>query len=92
MKQAVEGEKDSQTESARNDALAKALGAISVIKKIPDSLVQENIQSKFQSMLMDFKEQGSTEEQIKEMATPENYEKYSKISRPQAEKTVSIYD
>ena len=90
VKQAVEGEKDSQTENIRNDALAKALGQISIIKKIPDSLVQENIQTKFQNMLMDFKEQGSTEEQIKEMATPENYEKYTKISRGQAEKTVIL--
>lgn len=90
VKQAVEGEKDSQTENIRNDALAKALGQISVIKKVPESLVQENIQTKFQNMLMDFKEQGSTEEQIKEMATPENYEKYVKISRSQAEKTVIL--
>ena len=32
---------------------------------------------------------GSTEEQLKEMATPENFEKYTKISKAQAEKTVS---
>jgi hypothetical protein len=43
---------------------------------LPDSLIEEGSLSRFQSMLADFKEQGSTEEQLKEMATPDNYEKY----------------
>ena len=41
-------------------------------------------------MLSDFKEQGSTQEQIEEMATPENYNKYKEISRPNTEKIVKL--
>lgn len=41
-------------------------------------------------MLSDFKEQGSTQEQIEEMTTPENYNKYKEISRPNTEKIVKL--
>ena len=41
-------------------------------------------------MLMEFKEQGSTEEQLVEMTTPENYTKYKEISRPNVEKVVKL--
>jgi FKBP-type peptidyl-prolyl cis-trans isomerase (trigger factor) len=39
---------------------------------------------------MDFKEQGSTDEQLAEMMTPEKYEKYKDISRPNVEKVVKL--
>ena len=41
---------------------------------------------RFQQMLMDFKEQGSTEEQLTEMTSPENYNRYKEISRPNVNK------
>ncbi len=34
--------------------------------------------------------QGSTEEQLREMTTPENFEKYKKISLPSVERTVKL--
>jgi FKBP-type peptidyl-prolyl cis-trans isomerase (trigger factor) len=41
------------------------------VNKLPESLLDETVKDRFSNMLMDFKEQGSTEEQLKEMATPE---------------------
>ena len=41
-------------------------------------------------ILMDFKEQGSTNEQIEEMTTEENYKRYKEISRPNVEKIVKL--
>ena len=60
------------------------------VNKLPESLLEETVKDRFQSMLMDFKEQGSTEEQLQEMATPEKYTKYKEISLPNAEKIVKL--
>ena len=60
------------------------------VNKLPESLLEETVKDRFQSMLMDFKEQGSTEEQLQEMATPEKYSKYKEISLPNAEKIVKL--
>ena len=90
VRQAVDGERDSQTENIRNDALAKALYEITKVSKLPESLMEENTISKFQTMLSDFKEQGSTEEQLREMASQENYDKYKNIVKTQVEKAVTL--
>lgn len=47
-----------------------------VVNKLPESLIEETVRDRFQNMLLDFREQGSTEEQLQEMATPEKYSKY----------------
>ena len=90
VNKALEGEGESSTEASRNDALANALLTITTMSKIPESLVDENTQSRFQNMLMDFKDQGSTEEQLREMASPENYKRYKEISRPNVNKVVTL--
>ena len=90
VRQALEGDTASSTENTRNDAIASALLEIISMKKIPESLVDETTQSRFESMLMDFKEQGSTDEQIEEMTTEENYKRYKEISRPNVEKIVKL--
>ncbi len=90
VRAAIEGESQSTTENARNEALASALVDITTISRIPDSLMEENTQQRFQNMLMEFKEQGSTDEQLAEMTTPENYKRYKEISRPNVEKVVKL--
>lgn len=87
---AVQGERAAQTENLRNDAIAKALHDVTIVSKIPESLVEETTMNKFQTMLSEFKEQGTTEEQLREMATPENYEKYRGISKANVERTVIL--
>ena len=44
--------------SARNDALAQALLDLTEMSIIPESLVEETTQMRFQAMLTDFKQQG----------------------------------
>jgi len=87
---AMEGDTNSNIEVARNDALAAALLNITSISKLPESLVEENTQSRFQAMLSDFKEQGSTDEEIQDMMTPEKYAKYKELSRKNVEKIVLL--
>jgi hypothetical protein len=41
-------------------------------------------------MLADFKEQGSTEEQLQEMTEPEKYQRYKELSRKNVEKVVKL--
>ena len=90
VRKALDGEAESSTEVARNDALAKSLLTITTMSRIPESLVEENTQSRFQTMLMEFKEQGSTDEQLQEMASPENYKRYREISRKNVDKIVTL--
>jgi len=90
VRKALEGDDQNSTENIRNEALAKSLLDIMTISKIPESLLEETIQERFQSMLMDFKEQGSTQEQLEEMTSPEKYAKYKEISMPNAEKIVKL--
>jgi len=87
---AVEGDMNKSVETSRNDAIANALVAITEVSKLPESLMEENTQQKFQQMLYDFKEQGATQEQIDEMATPEGYKKYRDVSKKNVEKVVKL--
>lgn len=52
--------------------------------------MEENTQQRFRQMLSDFKEQGTSEEQLQEMMTPEKYQKYKELSRPNVEKIVKL--
>lgn len=88
--QAVEGDMNKGVETARNDALANALVAITEVSQLPESLMEENTQQKFQQMLYDFKEQGATQEQIDEMATPDGYKRYREVSKKNVEKVVKL--
>lgn len=90
VKKAIDGESESSEETSRNDGLAKALLEVTTMNKIPESLVEENTQQRFQQMLMDFKEQGSTDEQLQEMASPENFERYKEISRKSVNQVVTL--
>jgi len=90
LEDAVKGENESENDSIRNDALANALLDIVTVDNLPESIMEEQTLSRFQTMLMDFKEQGSTDAQLDEMSSPENYEKYKEVSRKNVEKVVKL--
>ena len=90
VRQAIDGEAESGEEIARNDGIAKALLEVTVMNKIPESLVDENTRARFQQMLMDFQEQGSTDEQLQEMSSEESYNRYKDISRENVNKVVIL--
>lgn len=52
--------------------------------------MQESIRAKFEEMLHDFAEQGSDSAQLQEMASPENFSRYSSLARANAEKQVLL--
>mmetsp|Transcript_11961 Transcript_11961/g.20945 ORF Transcript_11961/g.20945 Transcript_11961/m.20945 type:complete len:505 (+) Transcript_11961:60-1574(+) len=66
----------------RNRALEEAL--IEQVKiEIPETLVVEQAREKYAMMMADMKTEGSkSDEELKEMITPENFEKYKEIVRP----------
>lgn len=90
VREAVDGEAVKSVESLRNDEIAKALLEKVVFNRIPETLIEENTQVRFENMLMEFQESGSTREQLQEMSTPEKYGKYKEISRPNVEKIVKL--
>eukprot|EP01040_Poterioochromonas_malhamensis_P007720 gene7720-8338_t len=87
---AVEGDAMSTIERKRNDGIAEALVQIAQIKRLPESLVEETAQMKFQDVLLDFKQQGSSQEEIEKMATPEKYQRFKEISKGSIEKAVKL--
>lgn len=90
VRQAVEGDASSTNENIRNDAIMNALLAITTFDRIPESLMEETTQAKFQGMLQDFKDQGTDDEQLQEMTKPENYLKYKEVSKANVEKVVKL--
>ena len=90
VRQAIDGEAESGEEVSRNDGIAKALLKVATMNKIPESLVDENTRARFQQMLMDFQEQGSTDEQLQEMSSEESYNRYKDISRDNVNKVVVL--
>lgn len=90
VRQAVEGDSVSTNENIRNDAIMNALLAITTMDRLPESLIEETTQAKFQGMLQDFKEQGTDNEQLEEMVKPENYAKYKEVSKESVGKVVKL--
>lgn len=48
--------------------------------QVPESLIEQVAKERFAMMLTDMREKGSADEEVKEMITVENYERYKKIS------------
>jgi len=72
--------RDLETQN-RNRALEEKLLEVAKIE-IPESLVTEQAREKFAMMMADMKSEGSkSDEEIKAMITPENFEKYKEVSR-----------
>lgn len=90
VRNAVEDDSQGSADNNRNDAIASALMNVAEVNKLSEALMEENTQQRFQQMLMEFKEQGTTDEQLAQMMTPEKYDKYKEISRPNVEKIVKL--
>ena len=50
--------------------------------EVPETMIEDATKERFAAMLADMREQGTTDEKLKEIITAENYERYKKISRP----------
>mmetsp|Transcript_16593 Transcript_16593/g.49546 ORF Transcript_16593/g.49546 Transcript_16593/m.49546 type:complete len:516 (+) Transcript_16593:120-1667(+) len=80
----VGAQEDDKTTEAVHKALEEALGQ-RMTSKLPSALVSESARQKFQVMLTDLRNGGTPDDQIKQMISPEGFEKYLKVVKPKCE-------
>ena len=78
MRKAVDEEDSKEFVGARNAALAKAL-ADTLEVDIPDTLVTNQAREKFALMMTEMRDNGVSDEEIKNQIKPENFLKYKDI-------------
>jgi len=78
LRKAVDQEDSKEFAGVRNAALAKAL-ADTLNVDIPDTLVTNQAREKYAVMMSDMRENGVSDETIKDQITPENFLKYKDI-------------
>lgn len=74
-------EKRDEQEKNINNAFDTKLASI-VQVDIPETLIENQVKTKFANMLASFKDNGMPEETVKAMVTKENYEQYKQRSLP----------
>jgi len=83
LREGVEQATADNLRKSTHAALAKALVAtLPETFEVPDSLVENLARDRFAEMLASMREQGETDEKLRELVSPENYERYKKITRP----------
>lgn len=89
LREGVQQDSDARLRAGTHKALMKALQeSLPSSFEVPESLVADVTKERFAGMLAGMREQGTTDEQLKELITPENYEKYCTISRPMTLATI----
>lgn len=78
LQKAVDSEDAKEFTPARNAALSKALAEVMDVE-VPDTLVTKQAKEKFAMMMTDMRNNGVSDEEIKNQISPENFEKYKKI-------------
>jgi len=86
LKEGVMADAEDKQGAKTRQALEQALVAtLPDDFELPETLVEQVTKERFAQMLGDMRERGASDEKIKELITPENYERYKTISRPQNE-------
>ncbi len=83
LREGVETDREERQRANAHKAITKAL--VDVLPSefdVPETLVDQATKERFAMMLGDMREQGTSDEKLKELVTPENFERYKKISRP----------
>lgn len=78
LQKAVDEEDSKEFVGARNAALSKAL-AETLEVDIPDTLITNQARDKFAMMMTEMRDNGVSDEEIKNQIKPENFEKYKDI-------------
>ena len=78
LRRAVDEEDAKEFEPARNAALGKALAQCLDVN-IPDTLVTNQARDKFALMMTEMRDNGVSDEEIKNQIKPENFQKYKDI-------------
>lgn len=77
---AVEENESGEWTEPRNRALSNSLAEVMDVE-VPDTLVTNQARDKYAQMMAEFRGQGMEDEQIKELITPENFQKYKEIEK-----------
>ena len=56
--------------------------------ELPETLIEEVTKERFAATLADMRNRGTTDEKLKELISPENFEKYKAVSRPQVQQVI----
>ena len=78
LRKAIDSEDSKEFEGARNAALGKALAECLDVT-IPDTLVTNQARDKFAMMMTEMRDNGVSDEEIKNQIKPENFQKYKDI-------------
>jgi len=81
LRKAVDEQDAGEWTDARNKSLAKALAQVMDVD-VPDTLVTNQVRDKYAQMMAEFRGQGMDDEEIKKLITPENFQKYKEIEKP----------
>jgi len=89
LQEGVQADADEKMKSKTLQAFEKALvQALPEDFDVPETLVENVSKERFAMMLGDMRERGTTDEELKKLVTPENYENYKKISRTQVTNSI----
>jgi hypothetical protein len=89
LREGVQDEVNEITKKKTHRALEKALvDSLPASFEVPATMLEEVTKERFAGMLGDMRERGTTDAKLKELITPENYEKYAAISKPSTEAQV----
>lgn len=93
LKKVIKARLGIETEAATtqnvNTAIENALLEL-VETELPDTLVENQMQSKFATMMTEFKSKGMSDDQVKKLVTKDNYEMYKKTSGKTVERRLKI--
>jgi len=85
LREGVQEEVDSQQKTQNHRGIERALVKALPELELPESLLEEVTRERFALMLADMRQRGATDEKLKELISPENFEKYKAVARPSSE-------
>jgi trigger factor len=89
LREGCEQDREQRQRANAHKALAKALGAALPEEfEVPETLVEQVTKERFAEMLSDMRERGASDAKLKELVTPEQYERYKTIARVQTEMSI----
>jgi trigger factor len=89
LRKAVDEQDSEKFVPERNKAIAQALAQVMDVE-VPDTLITNQAREKYAQMMADFRTNGMADEDIKAQITPENFQKYKNIEKPDIIKDFKI--
>ena len=81
LRKAIDENESADWIEARNKALSNALAEVMDVD-VPDTLVTTQAREKYAQMMSEFRGQGMADDEIKKLITPENFQVYKDIEKP----------